>query len=271
MADEPRPAWQPLTFGGVAAFANAPLRRLLLVQLVVSIIASASIVWFLAKGYGPVVTGTINQLPETAAIEAGYVTGVDSPVDVETKFLSVQLDTSVDPQFSELSDVQIELGKSGGKACSLLRSAFGCVEFDYPRDHTISLARSHLEPWWGARQPLIWAGTFVGLLGYMFVSWALLAVVWTFIAKLVAWFADRELSWLGGWKTCSAALMPGALLLTLAVRLYHWQVIDLIALSFFYLGHLVVGLVYVIGAPFKCPKFVLAKEAKPKPPKNPFA
>ena len=271
MADEPRPAWQPFTFGGVAAFATAPLRWLLFMELVVAIVASVSIVWFVSLAYGPVVSRTIEQLPETAAIEAGYITGVDSPVVVETKFLSVQLDTSEDPQFSESSDVQIELRKGDGKTCSLLRSLLGCFEFGYPRDSTISLARSHLEPWWGARQPLIWALTFVGGIVYLFVSWAILAVVWAFVAKLVAWFADRQLGWFGAWKACSAALMPGALLLALAVRLYHWQAIDLIALSFFYAGHLVVGLVYVIGAPFKCPKVVLTKEAAPRPPKNPFA
>lgn len=271
MADEPRPAWQPFTFGGIAAFATAPLRRLLLVQFVVAVLTSASIVWFIAHAYGPVVSSTIDQLPESAAIDAGYITGVDAPVIVETKFLSVQLDTSEDPQFSESSDIQIELRKADGRACSLLRSLFGCVEFDYPRDHAVSLARSHLGPWWGARQPLIWALTFVGGVVYMFVSWAALAVVWTFIAKLVSWFGDRQLSWFGAWKACSAALMPGALLLALAVRLYHWQVIDLIALSFFYCGHLLVGLVYVIGAPFKCPKLMVTKEAKPKPPTNPFA
>lgn len=271
MADEARPAWQPFTFGGVAAFAAAPLRRLLLVQLVVAIVTSASIVWFLANAYGPVVSGTIGQLPESAAIEAGYIIGVDAPVSVETKFLSVQLDTSEDAQFSESSDVQIELRKADGRACSLLRSLLGCFEFDYPRDHEISLARSHLEPWWGARQPLVWALTFVGGVVYMFVSWAALAAVWTFLAKVVAWFADRQVSWFGAWKVCLAALMPGALVLALAVRLYHWQVIDLIALSFFYCGHLLVGLVYVIGAPFKCPKLSLTKEAAPRPPKNPFA
>ena len=272
MADEPRPAWQPFTFGGVAAFASAPLLRLLLVQLIVAIIASASIVWFLAHAYGPVVSSTIEQLPETAAIEAGYITGVDAPVIVETKFLSVQIDTSQDPQFSESSDLQIELRKGDGRACSLLRSLLGCVEFDYPRDHTISLARSHLEPWWGARQPLIWALTFIAAIVYMFVSWAVLAVVWMFVAKIIAWFADRGLSWFGAWKACSAALMPGALLLALAVRLYHWQVIDLITLSVFYFAHLIVGLVYVIGGPFKCPKLALTIEGdKPKPPKNPFA
>jgi hypothetical protein len=271
VADEPRPAWQPFTFGGVAAFATGPLRRLLLVQLIVAIIASASIVWFVANAYGPVISMALEQLPETAAIEAGYIIGVDSPIAGENKFLSVQLDTSEDPEFSKSADVQIELGKIDGRACSLLRSMLGCVEFDYPRDSRISLARSRLEPWWGARQPVIWAVTFIGGIVYMFVSWALLAVVWTFVAKIVSWFADRELGWFGAWKACSAALMPGALLLALAVRLYHWQAIDLIALSFFFCAHLVVGLVYVTGAPFKCPKLVLTKESKPKPPKNPFA
>lgn len=267
----PRTAWQPFTFGGVAAFAAAPLRRLLLVQLLFAVITSASITWFVSHAYGPVISQTIAQFPETAAIEGGDITGINSPITVETKFVSVQIDTSDAPAFSELADFQIECRKDGGRVCSLLRSVLGCVEFDYPRDHKISLARSHLEPWWGARQPLIWGLTFVALVVYMIVSWALLAMVWTVIAKLVAWFMDRRLGWFGAWKVCSAALMPGALLLALAARLYHWQAIDLIALAVFYVGHLVIGLVYVVGAPFKCSKLKLSEVKKPAIPKNPFA
>jgi hypothetical protein len=271
VADEPRPAWQPFTFGGLAAFATAPLRRLLLVQLIFAIVTSASIVWFLAHAYGPVINQTVEQLPETAAIEGGSIVGVDSPLIVETKFLSVQLDTSDDPQFTEASDLELELRKSDGRACSLLRSLLGCVEFNYPRDHKISLARSHLVPWWGARQPLIWTLALVVGIVCLFLSWAALALLWTVVAKLVAWFADRQLGWYGAWKVCSAALLPGALLLALAARLYQWQVIDVIALSFFYFGHLTLGLLYVIGSPFRCPKIV-AEAEHPKPvSKNPFA
>ncbi len=241
-------------------------------QLLFAILTSASIVWFVAHAYGPVISQTIAQLPETAAIEGGALTGIEAPIVVETKFLSVQINPSDDAEFSEIADFQIECQKTIGRACSVLRSLLGCVEFDYPRDHKISLARSHLEPWWGARQPLIWALTFVVGVVYMFISWGALAIVWTFVAKIVTWFLDRRLSWFGTWKVCSIALMPGALLLALAVRLYHWQVIDLFGLSFFYFGHLALGLVYVIGAPFKCPKLV-AEDAKMPPPKNsnPFA
>lgn len=263
-------AWQPFTFGGIAAFATAPFRRLLLVQLIVAIVTSASITWFVAHAYGPVISQTIARLPETAAIEGGELTGINTPITVETKFASVQIDTSDEPAFSQLADCQIECRKLSGRACSPLRSVLGCIEFDYPNSYKISLARSHLEPWWGARQPLIWALTFVVLILYLLVLWALLAVVWTFIAKLVAWFADRQLGWFGGWKVCSAALMPGALLLALAARLYHWQVIDLIALSFFYIGHVIVGLIYVVGVPFKCPKVDVVQTKKPTKPKNPF-
>ncbi len=91
-----------------------------------------------------------------------------------------------------------------------------------------------------------------------------------FVAKLVAWFADRELTLFGAWKLCGAALMPGTLLVALALRLYDWLTIDLMSLSFFYLGHLVMGLIYVLGSPLACPKLAAPTENKP-PPKNPFA
>jgi hypothetical protein len=264
VADEPRPAWQPFTFGGVAAFASSKLRRLLLMQLLVAIVTSASITWFVAHSYGPIITQTISKLPETAAIDNGALVGFDDPITAETKFLSVEIDTSNDPQFSETADLDLEFQKNVGRACSLLRSLLGCVDFNYPHEK-ISLARSHWEPWWGARQPLIWMMLFIAGVIAMFISWAMLATVLMIFAKVVAWFADRQLTWWGTWKLCSAGLMVGALVLALAVRLYDWRAIDLIALAVFYFGHLAIDVVYAIGSPFKCAKVQDTVTAK-----NPF-
>jgi hypothetical protein len=39
-------AWQPFTPQGIAAFASAPVKRLLLVQFVLALFAAISVVWF---------------------------------------------------------------------------------------------------------------------------------------------------------------------------------------------------------------------------------
>ena len=64
-------AWQPLTVRGVAAFARAPLGRLLLVQFMVALLAAGTIVWFLHKAWFPQISEAIRQLPLQGELRAG--------------------------------------------------------------------------------------------------------------------------------------------------------------------------------------------------------
>ena len=66
----------------------------------------------------------------------------------------------------------------------------------------------------------------VGGLGYIFgllLTWALLATLYFFPVWLVAFYTDRDLNFRASWKVAGAALMPGALLLTLGIVLYGFR------------------------------------------------
>ena len=91
---EPTFALEPLTPRGVAAFARAPLGRLLLVQTVVAALATASILWLLYDGCFPTVTAAIEALPDTGEIRAGQLNWPDdSPVLLADKpFLAFVVD-----------------------------------------------------------------------------------------------------------------------------------------------------------------------------------
>ncbi len=52
--------WQPLTLGGVASFARAPLKRLLMVELVVAVIAAVGMIFFARHAYVPAIEQAID-------------------------------------------------------------------------------------------------------------------------------------------------------------------------------------------------------------------
>ena len=109
---------------------------------------------------------------------------------------------------------------------------------------------------------IIGVASFVGL----FLSWFIFALLYAPIAKLIAYFADRELSWSGSWKLASAAQMFAALLMTFAMVLYGLQAFDLIRFLFFFSAHFFVAWIYVGVAPFFLPRV----SAKTPVAKNPF-
>ena len=66
-----RVAWLPLTPPGVAAFADAPLGRLLFVQLIFALLAASAVVWFLRTAWFPALDAAIHQLPVQGEIRDG--------------------------------------------------------------------------------------------------------------------------------------------------------------------------------------------------------
>src|SRR4051812_45144341 len=76
----PRHAWQPFTPRGVAAFAGATLTRLVLVQSIVAVIVAVALLWFLRIAWFPVITESIQRLPQAGVIRRGELQyGGESP------------------------------------------------------------------------------------------------------------------------------------------------------------------------------------------------
>src|ERR1051325_2857944 len=107
------PAWQPLTPRGVAAFADAPLRRLLVVQFVFAILAAAAIVWFLTVAWFPAITSAIRQLPERGEIRAGSLdwTAESPQALADNHFLALMVDLDHTGSIRSPAHVQVEFGR----------------------------------------------------------------------------------------------------------------------------------------------------------------
>jgi hypothetical protein len=256
----PRVAWQPLTFGGVAAFSQAPWRRLLLAQTLTALLVAASAVWFLAHCYAPVITQEIQKMPEGAGLAGGQLAGLSGIEISESKFLSIAITAADDADLDQSADVQIVFRRDRLDISSILSSALGSLEFDYSNQSALDLSRSRLEPWWGAWRPVILVAAGLAVVVWLLLVWAALAWIYAPAAKLVAWFCDRQLSWPGAWRLACAALLPGAVLLALGLVCYGGQMVDVFGLGYFGTVHLLVGWVYVLGAPAFAPRLSSAKK-----------
>ena len=254
---------EPFTPRGIAAFARTKLIRLLLTQAVVALLASTAIAWFLDDNCFSAVQAAIDHLPDTGKIVDGKLAWTDdSPAMIfEGRVLAFDVDLRHSGQIHSTADVQLEFGRESLRVYSFL----GYSEFFYTRDWPMPFNRVDLEPLWGA-----WAvevtvlsvvAAFIGLL----LSWAVLATVYLLPAWLMGFFMNRDLGPAAAWKLCIAALMPGALLMIVGILLYDLGFLNLIALSFLFAAHFIVGWIYVVTSVFFVPRL-----ADGRPKGNPF-
>jgi hypothetical protein len=245
-------AWQPLTVRGVAAFARAPLGRLLIVQFIVALVAAGTVVWFLHKAWFPQISEAIRQLPPQGELRSGRMDwqGANPARLAEGRFLALVVDLDHTGEARSPAHVQVEFGRTNCMFFSLL----GYVQGAYPRGWAVAFNRTELGPWWGAWAPAILA-TVMGLVvvGLM-VAWACLATVYSLPVWLVGFFANRDLSLRGSWRLAGAALMPGALFMCAVVVLYGCGAVDLVRLAVAGALHLVVAWVYLIISPLCLPR-----------------
>ena len=263
-------AWLPLTPRGVAAFARASFGRLLLVQFIVALIAAGAFGWFLHRAWAPVFREAISQIPEGAKIQRGSLEWPDeTPVLLaEGTFLAFAVDLEHSGKISSVAHLQVEFGRRDWQVRSLLGvlDVPALLDMSYPKDKVVDLEKSEAGPWWGAREPFLILLAMAGLVVYLMVSWPLLAAAYMVPVWLAGFFFNRELGWGGSWRLASAALMPGALLLAVAMVLYSLRMFDLVKFVFTFGMHLVIGVIYVFASLLFLPRHADASEAG----KNPF-
>jgi hypothetical protein len=259
---EPAFAWEPITPRGVAAFARASFERLFVVQAVVALLGAAAIFWILSDGIFPTIDAAVGELPDAGEIHGGKLEWRDdSPVLLaEGRILAFSVDLDHGGALRSPADFQFEFGRDSVRIFSL----FGETEFNYPPAYVIAANQTDARPTWGAWAPdilgLAALGTFVGLL----VMWALLATVYFVPVWLICLFSNRDLSFGASWKLAGAALMPGALLFSLALVLYDLGGFNILQLCLAFGMHLVIGWIYLFVSP------MFLKRALPPEKKNPF-
>ena len=262
--DQAQIAWQPLTARGVAAFARASLRRLLLVQLIVALLTAGTVIWFLHHCWFPTIGLAIRALPAQGEIRAGSLdwTGPSPSLLAEGRFLAIAVDLDHAGEARSPAHIQVEFGRANFKVYSLL----GKFQSTYPHGEVLAFNRTALWPWWGAWAPAILAMVAGAVVAGLMVIWAWLATLYCLPVWLIGFLANRDCSLGGSWRLAGAALMPGALLMCAAICMYGWGALDLLRLAGTAGVHLLVGWVYLLVSPLRLPRHpaVVAKS-------NPFA
>ena len=248
-------AWEPLTPHGVAVFARAKTGRLLLVQFIFAVLAAAAATLFLRNDCFPTIHDAIEQLPASGQIRDGKLTGFgDAPqLLAEGPFLGLVVDLKHTGQIHSTAPMQIEFGMDSIRVGSLA----GYQDFIYPAGW-FYFNRPDLEPLWGAWQPdMLLIAAVTAVIGLM-ISWILLAALYVAPVRLICFFTNRDLTGMQCWRLAGAALMPGALLLAVALLLFTYGGLDLIGICFAFGAHLVLGWIYLFISPLFLPRSELS-------------
>jgi hypothetical protein len=214
--------------------------------------AGSAVCWFLASAWFPVIRTSIHSLPAESEIRGGVLawTGESPQRIAENRFLAVAVDLDLQGEARSPSMVQIEFGRFEIRLSCL----YGSLRMHYPKGRKIAFSREELEPRWGAWAPELLAGSIVVVCSLLVLVWMGLGFLFAGPAWMIGFFANRELNWRDARRLCGAALMPGSLIMTMAVVFLGLGAIDLIQFAGVFAVHLVIGLIYSIGAPFYLPR-----------------
>jgi hypothetical protein len=263
-----RTAWQPLTFRGVAAFAHTRWERLVAVQFCVALLSAGIMAGFFQFAWVPSIRGAINRLPDQGAVRDGILrwNGPAPERFGQGGFVSFLVDPENSGQLGQADDVELIFTRSR----LWIRSLFGYASVPYPLG-AVPLNRPELEPWWGAWSPAILTLITVGGVGGLMGVWWGLALLYMLPIRIIAFYADRPLTWGGAWRLAGAAVLPGALFMDVAILGYALRQLNLLQLLVACAGHFLVGWLFAAVSPARLPASAEKNGAETVPPANPFS
>jgi hypothetical protein len=258
---------EPFTPRGIAAFARAGFRRLLVAQFVFALLAAVAVAYFLRSACFPAVQTAIENLPLTGQIQSRRLVWDGGPQTLaDGRFLAFNVDPDHSGQWrSTTADFQVEFGRDRVRVLSL----FGFVDLFYLPGESAPFNQPQLDPLWKAWRGeilfLIMAATAIVLPAI----WWILALIYFLPVRLVGFLANRDMGFLASLKLSCSALLPGALLMTVAIILYALGLLNLVTFCFVFAAHFILHWLYLLfglfffprasiaplkGNPFKTPK-----------------
>ena len=257
-------SWHPMSFAGVAAFAVAPISRLLIVTALFLCLFGTTVVWLFVQAYLPVLEGAMASLPSEGAIRYGFLewSGPSEAVLDGGAFLEIAVDLEAGRSFQSTADLSLLLARSSYRIGSL----FGATELPYPVGYKIELSRVEVMAWWGAWKPVALLGGAVVASMALLVAWSAMALIYAPAIRMVAFVAGRQVTLLGCWKLCLAAFLPGTLLCVSAIVLYGLNRIPMLGLMGALAAYWIAHCVYLGLAVLRLPAVAAARRSG-----NPFA
>lgn len=263
-------AWQPFTGSGLAAFADAPLGRVLAFQLVVAAgiglltVASLRLAWF------PVLELAFPNLPESAPLLAGRLQWPDlAPRRLaENAWLGLVVEPTGVPGpdgLGQTADIQLQLRPVSIR----VQGVFGHLEHNYPLGWRADLGRIPAMATWHAWRRPVMIGVGLSTSVALLVSWWILATVYLPFAWLFSLVIGRPVSASGSWKMASAALLVGAAIGSAGIAAYASGAIRMPGLLISQAIHIPAGWIWLIWGLLA--RTATASSPKKKGSENPFA
>lgn len=241
---------EPFTPRGVAAFARVGSVWLFLAQTFIALLAAISLACFLNDNCYSVIHAAILNLPDAGRIVLGHLEWHDQPeILAEGRLLAIDVDPDHSNSLHSTADIQVEFGHDSIRAYSILP---GYAEWFYP-DWPAPFNRKELEPQWNA-----WATDILFLTGAaaffaLLLCWVILATIYFLPVWIAGFLANRKLDLWASWKLSAAAVLPGALLMIVAIWLYDFGQLRLVSFSFIFAAHFVLGWIYLAVSLFFVP------------------
>ncbi len=233
----------PLTFKGVAAYVQAPARHLILVELVVALIAAASMAWFFALACSPAIQAALTQLPEQGVFHSGQLEwpGNSTMLLGHTPFLEIAIDLDGTGQIGPSADLKWEFKRRELRFVT----RFGQYALHYPAARSVPFNCTDLLPLWRTWHLWLIAGIVGFVVAVLLPGWAVLAAVYAVVARLAVPSFYHQWGWTGYWRLASAALMPGALWMSGTTLLYGLRGLGLTGFLLAFGAHFVIGWLYL--------------------------
>lgn len=245
-------AFLPFTFGGIAHFGYARKAFLFTVELVIALLCSLSILWFVCDAYFPIVGQAIDSLPEeeVSITNNRLVWDERDGVLAQSSKLAISINAYGGPKKLTDSDLTLELAMRSFK----LHCINGYyTELPYQIDR-FPLNRQRVTSWWKAWMgPLIFWIIFISFCSLVFV-WQILSFLYMFGVKIIAWAARRQVEWTGAYMLSGASLMPGALLMTAGIFCYSIGCISLDGLGIVAAAHIGLAWIFLLISSLLLPK-----------------
>ncbi|MBI1176374.1 hypothetical protein GC207_02925 [bacterium] len=277
-SSEPLLIWHPLTPNGVAGAARAPRWQLWVALTLTAALSIATTINFFERAWVPVITKAIESLDDGGAIRNGLLEPGGQRTSVvlaANRNLAIALDWSAAGVHDQASDVRVILQIDRALVCSL----FGCAGISYRTLGDMPIGHTETGAWWRAWRPTILSGIAVGQAMFLVISWWVLAIVYAWAIRFFAFYLDRDVDFGGAARVAQAALIPGAIWLTVSMYLHTEGWLNLFGLLVVFIMHVPVGWIYSGAACRYLPPradvlpanpFQPIEEETHADPKNPF-
>ncbi|MFM1943401.1 MAG: hypothetical protein RI897_2383 [Verrucomicrobiota bacterium] len=248
--------WQPLTLGGVAAFATGGWFHFLLLQLVMVLVAAGVGFAFFVTACFPVLDSAVAQLPEEAGFRDRKLVWSGEPAVVlgETGLISLGVNAVEARSPGTTADLEVLFAPEGVQ----LTSWFGHWFIPYWSGWKVELTQKSARAWWAAWRRVV-ALVFGLVMGVLSVLWVSLSAL---LLGLPVWVLgrglSRQLSFSGAWRLVVASFCPPGLILLVAVLLYETGRMGFLSLLVAGVFHFLALGFYLFLAPWYVPRVVQA-------------